>query len=612
MGLGSLSLDLSSLRAAYARGEATPEELVGEIYRRLGAHAENAIWITLVPQAEAIARARALEDRCAKAKPDELPLYGVPFAVKDNIDVAGLPTTAACPAFAYTPKRNAFVIERLLQAGALLIGKTNLDQFATGLSGTRSPYGVGRNLFNGAYIAGGSSSGSALAVASGLASFALGTDTAGSGRVPAAFSNIVGLKPTRGLLSNRGVVPACRSLDCISVLALTCGDALRITDLAAGFDPEDPFSRSETVSLDPQPVPGSFRFGVPEWEQLDFFGDSEFERLYQEALQRLETLGGQRVEFDFRPFREVGALLYHGPWVAERQLAVRELFKGSWEALHPVVREIVERGATFSATDAFAAYHRLRSLMRKAAQTWAKVDLVALPTVGTIYRVEAMLREPVALNVNLGYYTHCANLMDLCAIAVPSGFTTAGLPFGIAFLGPAYSESLLCALGAAFHARADLQLGATTRSVSELLPPSIHHSPRGLPLCVCGGHMSGLGLNHELTSRGARLLKRSRTALCYRLYALESMSPARPGLIRKEPGHGIEVEVWDVPWDQIGGFIAGIPAPLTIGSIELEDGEQVKGFLCEAHAVVAGLDISTSGSWRRYLAERSASPNRPT
>lgn len=597
-----LSLDLQSLALAYAGGQIAPSDVVREVYSRIARQQGRCIWITLVPEDLAYRRARELERSCAAARP----LFGVPFAVKDNIDCAGIDTTVGCPEFVYRPERNATVVQRLIGAGAILIGKTNLDQFATGLNGLRSPYGLCRNPFDPNYIAGGSSSGSALAVAMGQASFALGTDTAGSGRIPAAFCNIVGLKPTRGLLSTRGVVPACRSLDCVSVFGLSCEDTLKVAGIAAGFDPEDSYSRSSVYSpdLDPVPAPVSFRFGVLRREVLERHRDAEYARLYAEAISGLETLGGVSVEIDYTPFQEAGELLYRGPWIAERYLALGEFLGRHPEAVHPAVRETIGRGAAPTAVEAFAACHRLRALKRDVSRIWAEVECLATPAAGTVYTIEDCLAEPIALNERLGDYTHHANLLDLCAVVVPAGFTRTGLPFGLSLVAPARSEPLLCAIGMRLHAASGVPLGATGHRlpVRTAVPGG---QTQGLRLCVSGAHMLGLPLNHELTSRGGRFLRRTRTAPCYRLYALEEMQPPRPGLVRAEDGFGIEVEVWELPRAAVGGFLEAVPAPLAIGTVELADATTVKGFLCESHAAARGRDITALGGWRAYLAVRS-------
>jgi allophanate hydrolase len=596
------SLDLARLRAAYLSGECTPADVITRVLERIESRGDDKVWINRVPRGQLEARAAELGRRSAV----DLPLYGIPFAIKDNIDLAGCPTTAACPEFAYTPAGSAPVVQRLVDAGAIAIGKTNLDQFATGLVGTRSPYGACSNAFDSRYIAGGSSSGSAVAVASGLASFALGTDTAGSGRVPAAFNNLVGLKPTLGLLSTRGVVPACRSLDCISIFGLTVRDARTVLGVAQGFDQDDPYSRSDPEGAG-TPFGTRLRFGVPRAGELEFFGDHEAARLYGEALAKLETLGGERIELDFGPFFETARLLYEGPWVAERWLVIRDLLARKPEALEPVTRRVIEKATSFSAADAFAASYRLKELRRKAEAAWSKVDVLVTPSAPTIYTQAQIAADPITLNSRLGTYTNFVNLLDMSGLAVPAGFRADGLPFGVTLLARAFRDRALCELGERLQRANGLPLGATGCP----MPPGVepHNAPARSPntvrLVVCGAHMSGLALNRELTDRGARLLRRCRTAARYRFFALEAFSPPRPGMVRDEPGAAIEVEVWEVPTAAVGGFVDGIPSPLGIGTVELEDGEQVRGFLCEQYATAGAREITRLASWRRYLSERS-------
>ena len=591
------SLDLHSLGARYRAGSLRPSQLVAGILQRIERRGDDKVWIHRLPAAELEARAAELERR----GPGGLPLFGIPFAIKDNIDLAGHPTTAACPDFAYVAKANAAVVESLIAAGALPLGKTNLDQFATGLVGVRSPYGVPGNTFDANYLPGGSSSGSAVAVAAGLASFSLGTDTAGSGRVPAAFNNLVGLKPTRGLLSTRGVVPACWSLDCVSIFALTAADAAVVLRSARGFDAADPFSRREASPA--RAMPRSFagcRFGVPRADQLEFFGNPDTPALFAAMLARLERLGGERVTIDFEPFLETARLLYEGPWVAERYVAIREFIERRPETLHPVTRDIIGGATRHRAIDAFAAYYRLKALQRKTAPVWDAVDILVAPTAGTIYRIAEVEADPVRLNSNLGRYTNFMNLLDLSAIAVPAGFQRDGLPFGVTLIAPAFADEALCALGAPAQRAAVDKMGATGLA----LPAAEGgDAPAGQTVClaVCGAHMSGLPLNHQLTERGARLARKCRTAPNYRLYALTAFAPPRPGMLRADTGAAIEVEVWDVPAAAVGSFVDGIPEPLGIGTVTLEDGQQVKGFLCEARATQGARDITSLGSWRQFI-----------
>jgi len=593
------ALDLSALGARYRAGSLRPSQTVAGILQRLEQRGDDKVWISRTPAAELETRAAELERRDAQ----DLPLYGIPFAVKDNIDVAGQPTTAACPEFSYIAKAHAAVVDALLAAGGLLIGKTNLDQFATGLVGIRSPYGTPVNPFDARYLPGGSSSGSAVAVAAGLVSFSLGTDTAGSGRVPAAFNNIVGLKPTRGLLSTRGVVPACRSLDCVSIFALTAPDAATVLRCARGFDPADPFSRHETAAA--RVLPRSFencRIGVPREDQLDFFDNPDTPGLFELMLAQLEALGALRMTIDFEPFLETARLLYEGPWVAERYVAIRGFIERHPDALHPVTREIIGSATRHSAIDAFDAYYRLKALQRTAAAVWNDIDVMVLPTAGTIYRIAEVEADPVQLNSNLGRYTNFMNLLDLSGIAVPAGFQRDGLPFGVTLVAPAFADEALCPLGAAAQRSAVRSMGATGLALPAAgTGTAAPRNGQTVDLAVCGAHMSGLPLNHQLTERGARLARRCRTAPHYRLYALTEFDPPRPGMLRAEDGAAIEVEVWEVPAMALGGFVDAIPEPLGIGTVTLEDGGQVKGFLCEARAVQGARDITRLGSWRRFM-----------
>jgi allophanate hydrolase len=452
------------------RAGASIEATVARCYARIRAHDDPAIFISLRAEADAIAEAKML---AAEADADgslaERPLYGVPVAIKDNIDVAGLPTTAACPAFAYTPAKDATCVARLKRAGALVIGKTNLDQFATGLVGVRTPYGIARNLFDPALIPGGSSSGSAIAVAAGLVPLALGTDTAGSGRVPAALSNIVGLKPSLGLVSTAGVVPACRTLDCVSVLALTVDDAFAALGAIAGPDPADAYARPRRLGV-PGAMPKTLRLGVPMPGQLLFFGDHASADAYEAALARLARLGAAIVAFDIEPFYEAARLLYEGPWIAERYITARSLIASAPQAMHPVTRQIILAGAHPTAADVFAAFYRLEELRRVSEHTFRSIDAMALPTVPTVYTVEQVLADPIGLNSRLGTYTNFVNLLDLAALAVPASMRPDGTPFGITLVAPAETDAALASIGRAFHADTGLPLGATSAPQPPLAP----------------------------------------------------------------------------------------------------------------------------------------------
>lgn len=584
-------------------GRRAPEDTVAQSFERIRAFGDPALFISLREEAEVRAEARALAGR----GPAELPLYGVPVAVKDNIDVAGLPTTAACPAFAYQPAADATVVARLREAGAIVIGKTNLDQFATGLVGVRSPYGVPRNPLNPQLVPGGSSSGSATAVAAGLVPLALGTDTAGSGRIPAMFNNIVGLKPSLGLVSTFGVVPACRTLDCVSVFALTVDDAWAALAAIAGLDNKDPFARARPLGA-PGALPPVLRLGVPPAEKRIFFGDASAAADYAAALERLVRLGLAVTDIDIEPFYETARMLYEGPWVAERYAAVRALIEDAPEALHPVTRDIILGGRKQSAVDAFTAFYRLEHLRRAADRVWQGIDVLVLPTAPTTYTVEQVLADPIQLNSRLGTYTNFVNLLDLCGLAVPAALHKdashgGARPFGVTLLAPAGKDALLASLGRVLHADTGLPLGALGRPQPELAPPPPRVFGDAVIIAVLGAHLSGLPLNGALRDLGAEFCQGTTTCADYRLYALPGASPPRPGLLRVEKGRGaaIEVELWAMTPDAFGRFVATVPPPLSIGSLTLVDGRTVKGFLVEAEATRNARDISDFGGWRAYL-----------
>jgi allophanate hydrolase len=593
------SLDIAGLAQAYASGAATPEQVLDGIMARIAHMGERPVWISLAPGGRIAAK--LADNRRRVAAGETLPLFGIPFAVKDNIDVAGLETTAACPDFAYVAERSATVVEKLEAAGAILVGKTNLDQFATGLVGTRSPYGVCASVFDPAYISGGSSSGSAVAVASGLVSFALGTDTAGSGRVPAGFNNIVGLKPTKGLISTRGVVPACRSQDCVSVFAGTTGDALRVLAVARGFDSGDAYSRRAPVSV--PPLPASFRFGVPR-QPLEFFGDAAAAALFDDSVARLIALGGSKVEIDFSPFGDAASLLYQGPWVAERLAALKSVgFDDREDSVHPVVWTIIAGAKPLGAVAAFEAFYRLAELTRAAEAEWERMDVLLLPTTGTTYTIEAVLANPVALNSNLGLYTNFVNLMDLSAVAVPAGFRPNGLPFGVTLIGRSFEDGKIAALADRLHRSMDHPTIGATGINLPVDPPAAPAKPTSALLAVVGAHLSGQPLNWQLTGRDARLVRTARTAAGYSLYALAGTVPAKPGLVFDGQGKGgIELEIWELDLAEFGSFVAEIPPPLGVGTVTLEDGGKVKSFLCEAYALAGAEDITPFGGWRNWLA----------
>lgn len=593
-----ISLGIGSLQQAYRDGAFTPLDMVEQVLAAIGDDPSKA-WIHIVDAATLRAQAQALVER----GPEGLPLWGIPFAIKDNIDLAGVPTTAGCPDYAYTPEASATVVQRLLDAGAIAIGKTNLDQFATGLNGTRSPYGACRNAFNPDYVSGGSSAGSAVSVALGHASFSLGTDTAGSGRVPAGFNHLVGLKPSLGLLSTQGVVPACRSLDVVSIFALTADDAQQVFAVAHGYDAQDAYSRPAQPHSFDFGRAAQWRVGVPRAGQLQFFGDSAYARCYAEACAHAQALGAELVEIDFEPFAQTARLLYEGPWVAERYQAIRAFIDAQPESVFPVTREITLGGAKPLAADAFAAQYRLRALAQRCAVVWSGIDCMLLPTSPTIHSIQTMLAEPIARNSDFGYYTNFVNLLDYCAIAVPIGFRPDGLPCGVTFVAQAHQDQPLLHLAQrwqrALQGRA-ATLGATGHSAVAFDAATAIPSGQ-IQVAVCGAHLQGQPLNPQLTSRGARLVEHTATAPAYRLYALPD--GRRPGLVRvAEGGAAIEVEVWELPASQFGSFVDGIPAPLGIGRTVLADGRAVAGFICEPAGLQGARDITALGGWRAWLA----------
>jgi allophanate hydrolase len=604
------SLDLTNLRKAFAAGR-TPSDVIRSLFEASTSAAdEHGIWIQRTPLSDLLQAAHAIEQRHARG--EVMPLYGVPFAVKDNIDVAGWPTTAACPAFAYPAAATAPAVQRLLDAGALLVGKTNLDQFATGLVGVRSPYGVPSNPFDPRYITGGSSSGSAAAVSRGLVAFALGTDTAGSGRVPAGFTNTVGFKPSAGLFSTRGVVPACRSLDCVSIFALTVADARDVAGVMASYDPEDGFSRPEAAGFRfDGSAPNRFRCGIPALADREFFGDQQAEAAFEQALPRLEAVGAVFELIDFAPLLETAALLYDGPWIAERLAGLEDFVTRQPEALLPVTREILREGAGTRGTAVFAGHHRLAVLRQLARAMWRRIDTLVVPTSATIYRQDEIAAQPRLLNGRLGRYVNFVNLLEMAGIAVPNGFRADGLPSGITFLGPWGSDARLFALGAAYHRAVGGPLGATGMAQPEVATAPQPPGADLVRLAVVGAHLSGMPLNRELTERGAQLVRTARTAPLYRLFALPGTTPPKPGLVRvdrDEAGAAIEVEVWDLPRAAFGAFFAGVVAPLCLGTLALEDGEAVVGFLCESFATKGATDISGFGGWRAYRAAAGSPP----
>ena len=601
-------LTLDDWRRAYLEG-ASPRALIGARAERV-ARGDAAAWIHRAGAAQLDARIAELEALLARAasRADLLcaaPLFGIPFAVKDNIDVAAMPTTAACPAFAYRAEASAHAVQRLVDAGAVCLGKTNLDQFATGLVGARSPYGRPASAFAAARVSGGSSSGSALAVARGDVAFSLGTDTAGSGRVPAGFNNIVGLKPTGGRVGTSGVVPACRTLDCVSIFALTVEDAASVLAVVEGPDARDAYSRFAPGRAS---LPARLRIGVPLAPGLDCAGYADAWPL---ALQAARDLGHEVIGIDFAPLHAVAALLYDGPWVAERHAVVQSLLERDPEAFDPAVRRVIERAIDFSATDAFRGQYALRAARRDTAALWQQVDLLMVPTAPGHPTFAQLDADPLGANARLGLYTNFVNLLGWCALALPASFTQdAGetLPFGVTFIAPGQADAALAHFGTAWQAAANLTLGATgaprPRDAATDMPrPATEPS---MALAVVGAHLTGMPLNGQLTTRGATLRETTTTAPCYRLHALPGTRPPKPALQRVAGGGAaIALEVWDVPLREIGALLALIPAPLGLGSVELVDGRHVHGFICEGHALADAADITAFGGWRAYVAAQS-------
>ncbi|MDG9928586.1 MULTISPECIES: allophanate hydrolase [unclassified Pseudomonas] len=586
---------LSEWQQAYRTENLQPGALA-ELLAELGG--EDPAWISLATPAQLQAQLDALAERLAAVEGDlgKLPLYGVPFAIKDNIDAAGWQTTAACPEFAYTAEADATVVARLRAAGAILVGKTNLDQFATGLVGTRSPYGAVPNSFKPDYVSGGSSSGSASTVARGLVAFSLGTDTAGSGRVPAGFNNIVGLKPTKGWLPNTGLVPACRTLDCISVFALTVADALAVAEIAGGYDGADAYSRKN---------PNSARVGMPAKPRLavpaspEFFGNTQNQAVFEAALGKLRELGAELVEIDFEPFQALAEQLYYGSWVAERTVALEGVEPSH---INPVVRGIVANGEKYSACDAYKAEYIRAELARRINDVLAGFDALVVPTSPTLRTLAEMEAEPVLFNSQFGTYTNFTNLADLAALAVPAGLRADGLPAGITLIAPAWHDQALAAFGQRWQQALVLPLGATGRPLPAQTA-SAKPAPGSVRVAVVGAHLTGMPLNFQLTTRDAVLVEQTTSAASYRLYALPGTVPPKPGLARvAEDGAEIIVELWDVPQARFGEFVAEIPPPLGIGNLELADGRWVKGFICEPYALAGARDITGFGGWRAFIA----------
>lgn len=596
--------DLACWRDAVTSGAEVGALLRARLSRLQSARTPSA-WIHLIDAPSLATRldelkllATGFEDRHALIR--AYPLFGVPFAVKDNIDAAGMPTTAACPAFERWPEQSATVVQKLLAAGAVLFGKTNLDQFATGLVGARSPYGAPSSVCSADRISGGSSSGSAVTVARGEVVFSLGTDTAGSGRIPAGFNGLVGLKPTPGRVSTTGVLPACRTLDCVSVFAHTVDDAAAILALIEGADEADEYSAfNPGRAAFPAASP---RVQVPAGLALT---DDGYDAGWTRALEVMSTLAQSVEPLDFEPLYEVARLLYDGPWVAERYSVVRSLIDTQPEQMDPTVRAVIGAARRYAAVDAFEAHYRLQRARRTLEGIWADADILMVPTAPRHPTHQALAADPIGVNSQLGRFTNFVNLLGWCALALPAGLTATGLPFGITLIARGNDDAALARWARHWES------AWTRRGRPAAGPLPAPATEPTLQIAAVGAHMAGLPLNHQLTTRRAVLREQTKTAAQYRLFALAGGPPARPGLLRVESdGAAIDLEIWDVPVAEVGSFLALIPAPLGLGTIELTDGRRVQGFLCESAGLAGAQDISEFGGWRAYLAALQ-SPTRP-
>jgi len=601
-------MTIGALQQAYRSGTLTVHSFLREKLQQ-AKHDVHNCWISTVSEAQLDHMLEAL-----KHKPmAELPLYGVPFAVKDNIDLSFLATTAGCEAYRYQPSASSQVVKLLMDAGAIPLGKTNLDQFATGLVGVRSPWGAVKNSFDEEYVSGGSSSGSAVAVAKGQVTFSLGTDTAGSGRVPAAFNNIVGLKATKGLLSCTGVVPACKSLDCVTLFASTADELNLLLDISAQFDTQDCYSRAnlpnnEMSAYAPDGTLTGLKIGVPKAEQLAFFGNDSAAAVFADNVTALKKAGAELITIDFQPFLDAAKMLYEGPWVAERYAAIEAFFEKDPKQCLPVIETIIGGATAHSAVSAFNAMYRLQAYKMQCDALLATLDCVITPTAGSIYKIADVEVDPIQLNANLGYYTNFMNLLDYAAIAVPAGFLASGLPFGVTLFGPAFSDRLLLSAASQLQQINGFTLGATGHAftIADRPDEQEQKAPEGMmQLAVCGAHLTGCPLNYQLIERGAVLLNTCQTSADYRFYALAGGPPFRPGLIRvtadSQQGVAIEVEVWEIPVATLGSFLQGIGQPLGLGKVELDDGSWVTSFICEGYAIESATDISHFGGWKAYI-----------
>ena len=596
--LSTLPFTINALREAYAAG-IRPADVIDEIFERLNAVGDPGIFIHLRDRDDLVAEAEALGEY-----DPAMPLWGIPYAAKDNIDVAGIETTAGCPVYAYTPDKDAFVVAQLRAAGALMVGKTNLDQFATGLVGVRTPYGAPRNAVDPKIVPGGSSGGSGVIVGHGIVSFALGTDTAGSGRVPAALNNIVGLKPTLGALSASGVVAACRTLDTVSIFALIVDDAYAAFAVAQGYDAADAYSKRLTHEDLTEPAP-CLRVGIPDARSIEFFGDTAQKAAFKRDVDALAARGAVIEPINFEPLYAIARMLYQGAWVAERYTVIADLLATHPDAVHPVTRQIIGHAESMSAADAFTGFYRLAELKRAAEPMLDGLDVLCVPTIPTFYSVAELEADPVTPNSNLGTYTNFVNLLDMCGIAVPTAPRGDGRPGSVTLLAGAGQDALVAAVARGFEQDCARRMGATSHAVP---------NPAALPaaqadmieIAVCGAHMSGLPLNGHLTGLGATFLRKAQTTREYKFYALAGGPPARPGLVKIAGSHAgsIALEIWSLPTAAFGTFMKGIPAPLGIGTIDLSDGTHVKGFLCEPSGLDGAVDITKLADWRTFLAQQ--------
>lgn len=597
--MNQIPLTIPSLRKVYQSG-ATPADIIEQVFNKIDEVNDPGIFISLFDKEAVLEDAKQL----GEFDPSK-PLWGVPFAIKDNIDAEGYETTAACPAYAYSPEKDAFLVKELKKAGALLIGKTNLDQFATGLVGVRTPYGAPLNSIDPEIVPGGSSGGSGVAVGHGIVSFSLGTDTAGSGRVPAALNNIVGLKPTLGAFSASGVVPACRSIETVSIFALTVEDAYTAFEVANSYDPDDAYARD--IASRPLAQPKSdLVVGIPSQSTIKFMGDKAQEASFYDSVDVLKSQGYTIIEIDFEPFYEIANMLYYGSWVAERYTVIEDLLEKDPNAILPVTKKIITLAESRSAADAFKGFYKLKELSRIVEPELDAVDILCVPSIPTFYSVDDLENDPITPNNNFGTYTNFVNLMDMCGIAVPTPSRPDGRPGSVTLLAPKGEDALVASVGIGLESIGDRKLGATDWSY-----PQIQSLPERqadtIILAVCGAHMEGLPLNKDLLSRSARFVEKVASAPDYKFYALAGGPPYRPGMVRCEAEQGVEIEMelWELPISQFGSFVQTIPSPLGIGTIKLSDGHDVKGFICEAEGVKDAEDISGLKSWRRYLEQRS-------